>query len=221
MKRSFQGIHRQLLPAMLTIDAGQPQPSAAPSPSHPIYGEKNRANQKSDGYCTPRLQIKVDPWKQVLSELRQTLGTANLAADRESQKAETSWEERNRKKAKDAAEGFKGSQAPLAQVNTAQVKTAELNPDSTPFSQVKMVKLMSVRLNADQILAEKLQQERKVEQYSIEDRAKFLHDTIAAQRKFLAEQRSATIRNKPPTISQLRNQMITYLKHVANRCMLS
>ncbi|GKG33181.1 hypothetical protein Tco_0430691, partial [Tanacetum coccineum] len=55
------------------------------------------------------------------------------------------------------------------------------------------------------------------EQYSIEDRAKFLHDTIAAQRKFLAEQRSGAIRNKPPTISQLRNQMITYLKHVANK----
>ncbi|GJY51157.1 putative ribonuclease H-like domain-containing protein [Tanacetum coccineum] len=47
----------------------------------------------------------------------------------------------------------------------------------------------------------------------IEDRAKFLHETIAAQRKFLAEQRYAAIRNKPPTISQLRNQMITYLKH--------
>ncbi|GKD77059.1 putative ribonuclease H-like domain-containing protein, partial [Tanacetum coccineum] len=36
MKRSFQGIHRPLLPAMLTIDAGQPQPSAAPTPSHPV-----------------------------------------------------------------------------------------------------------------------------------------------------------------------------------------
>ncbi|GJS40806.1 hypothetical protein Tco_0565849 [Tanacetum coccineum] len=33
MKRSFQGIHRPLLPAMLTIDAGQPQPSAAPTSS--------------------------------------------------------------------------------------------------------------------------------------------------------------------------------------------
>ncbi|GJX60516.1 hypothetical protein Tco_0291906 [Tanacetum coccineum] len=36
MKRSFQGIHRPLLPAMLTIDAGQPQPSAAPTPTHPV-----------------------------------------------------------------------------------------------------------------------------------------------------------------------------------------
>ncbi|GJT15455.1 putative ribonuclease H-like domain-containing protein [Tanacetum coccineum] len=75
---------------------------------------------------------------------------------------------------------------------------------------------IQARLNADQILAEKIQQEER-EQYSVEERAKFLHDTIAAQRKFLAEQRSAIIRNKPPTISQLRNQMITYLKHVANK----
>ncbi|GKC73294.1 hypothetical protein Tco_1119177 [Tanacetum coccineum] len=33
MKRGFQGIHRPLLPVMLTIDAGQPQPSADPTPS--------------------------------------------------------------------------------------------------------------------------------------------------------------------------------------------
>ncbi|GJS85156.1 hypothetical protein Tco_0751697 [Tanacetum coccineum] len=55
---------------------------------------------------------------------------------------------------------------------------------------------IQARLNADQILAEKIQQEER-EQYTIEERAKFLHDTIAAQRKFLAEQRSAIIRNKP------------------------
>ncbi|GKA38165.1 hypothetical protein Tco_0730716 [Tanacetum coccineum] len=36
MKRSFQGIHRPLLPAMLTIDAGQSQPSDAPTPSQPV-----------------------------------------------------------------------------------------------------------------------------------------------------------------------------------------
>ncbi|GJR08083.1 hypothetical protein Tco_0790735 [Tanacetum coccineum] len=49
------------------------------------------------------------------------------------------------------------------------------------------------------------------EQFTIEERAKFLHDTIAAQRKFLAQQRSEAIRNKPPTKNQLRNQMMTYL----------
>ncbi|GJT31368.1 hypothetical protein Tco_0911643 [Tanacetum coccineum] len=36
MKRGFQGIHRPLLPVMLTIDAGQPQSSADPTPSQSV-----------------------------------------------------------------------------------------------------------------------------------------------------------------------------------------
>ncbi|GJS62990.1 ribonuclease H-like domain-containing protein [Tanacetum coccineum] len=176
-----------------------------------------------------------------------------------------------------ASEGFKGSQAPLAHVNTAlervqrrkgkepmteedlqaevqasktskelqeladleEAKRVQAEMDVETQRQIDLDALLArrlveqeeeaarealatefdyiqARLNADQILAEKIQQEER-EQYSIEERAKFLHDTIAAQRKFLAEQRSAIIRNKPPTISQLRNQMITYLKHVANK----
>ncbi|GKB11727.1 hypothetical protein Tco_0845650 [Tanacetum coccineum] len=72
---------------------------------------------------------------------------------------------------------------------------------------------IQARLNADKILAEKLQEEER-EKFIIEQRAKFLHDTIAAQRRFLAQQRSKAIRNKLPTRNQLRNQMMTYLKHV-------
>ncbi|GJW49089.1 hypothetical protein Tco_0090440 [Tanacetum coccineum] len=74
---------------------------------------------------------------------------------------------------------------------------------------------IKARIEADRILAEKLQEQER-EQFSIEERAKFLHDTIAAQRKFLARQRSEAIRNRPPTKNQLRNQMMTYLKHVGN-----
>ncbi|GKB79384.1 putative ribonuclease H-like domain-containing protein [Tanacetum coccineum] len=62
---------------------------------------------------------------------------------------------------------------------------------------------IQARLNADKILAEKLQKEER-EKFTIEQRAKFLHDTIAAQRRFLAQQRSEAIRN---------NQMMTYLKY--------
>ncbi|GJR09488.1 hypothetical protein Tco_0792140 [Tanacetum coccineum] len=74
---------------------------------------------------------------------------------------------------------------------------------------------IKARIEADRLLAEKLQEEER-EQFTIEERAKFLHDTIAAQRKFLAQQRSEAIRNIPPTKNQLRNQMMTYLKHVGN-----
>ncbi|GKA12025.1 hypothetical protein Tco_0691571 [Tanacetum coccineum] len=74
---------------------------------------------------------------------------------------------------------------------------------------------IKARIEADRLLAEKLQEEER-EQFTIEERAKFLHDTIVAQRKFLSQQRSKAIRNRPPTKNQLRNQMMTYLKHVGN-----
>ncbi|GJV33361.1 reverse transcriptase domain-containing protein [Tanacetum coccineum] len=74
---------------------------------------------------------------------------------------------------------------------------------------------IKARIEADRLLAERLQEEER-EQFIVEERAKFLHDIIAAQRRFLAQQRSEAIRNKPPTKNQLRNQMMTYLKHVGN-----
>ncbi|GJY39207.1 hypothetical protein Tco_0425571 [Tanacetum coccineum] len=75
---------------------------------------------------------------------------------------------------------------------------------------------IQARIEADRLLALRLQDEER-EQFTVEERAKFLHDTIAAQRRFLAEQRAIAIRNKPPTRTQLRNQMMTYLKHVGNK----
>ncbi|GJU33504.1 hypothetical protein Tco_1181858 [Tanacetum coccineum] len=75
---------------------------------------------------------------------------------------------------------------------------------------------IQARIEADRLLALRLQDEER-EQFTVEERAKFLHDTIATQRRFLAEQRAIAIRNKPPTRTQLRNQMMTYLKHVGNK----
>ncbi|GJV73411.1 hypothetical protein Tco_1493406 [Tanacetum coccineum] len=72
------------------------------------------------------------------------------------------------------------------------------------------------RLNADKILTEKLQEEER-EKFTIEERAKLLYDTIAAQRIFLAQQRSEVIRDKLPLRTQLRNQMMTYLKHIGGK----
>ncbi|GJU58666.1 ribonuclease H-like domain-containing protein [Tanacetum coccineum] len=47
---------------------------------------------------------------------------------------------------------------------------------------------IQARINTNKILAEELQKEER-EKFTIEQRAKFLHDTIDAQRKFLAQQR--------------------------------
>ncbi|GJT89521.1 hypothetical protein Tco_1078366 [Tanacetum coccineum] len=92
-------------------------------------------------------------------------------------------------------------------------KTPTQTPTSTIFGDDETI--AKARIEADRLLAEKLQEQER-EQFTIEERAKFLHDTIAAQRKFLAQQRSEAIRNRPPTKNQLRNQMMTYLKHVGN-----
>ncbi|GJY97763.1 hypothetical protein Tco_0514673 [Tanacetum coccineum] len=68
-------------------------------------------------------------------------------------------------------------------------------------------------IDADALFAAKLQQEER-EQFTIEERAQFLVETIAAQRKFRAAQRVAEIRSKPPTKTQMRNLMMTYLKNM-------
>ncbi|GJZ38486.1 hypothetical protein Tco_0585049 [Tanacetum coccineum] len=75
---------------------------------------------------------------------------------------------------------------------------------------------IQARIEADRLLAERVQEAER-EQFTVEERAKFLHDTIATQRRLLAQQRSEAIRNKPPTKNQFRNQMMTYLKHVGNK----
>ncbi|GJY31493.1 putative ribonuclease H-like domain-containing protein [Tanacetum coccineum] len=69
-------------------------------------------------------------------------------------------------------------------------------------------------IDADALFAAKLQHEER-EEYTIEERAKFLAETIAAQRKFRVAPRSAEIRSRPPTKSQLRNLMMTYLKNMS------
>ncbi|GJZ43531.1 hypothetical protein Tco_0590786 [Tanacetum coccineum] len=75
---------------------------------------------------------------------------------------------------------------------------------------------IQARIEADRLLAERVQEAER-EQFTVEERAKFLHDTIATQRRILAQQRTEAIRNKPPTKNQFRNQMMTYLKHVRNK----
>ncbi|GJX62012.1 ribonuclease H-like domain-containing protein [Tanacetum coccineum] len=68
-------------------------------------------------------------------------------------------------------------------------------------------------IDVDALFVAKLQQEER-EEYTVKERAKFLAETIAAQRKFRAAQRSAEIRSRAPTKSQLRNLMMTYLKNM-------
>nr|GEW02756.1 hypothetical protein [Tanacetum cinerariifolium] len=52
------------------------------------------------------------------------------------------------------------------------------------------------------------------EQFTIEEMAKLLAKLFERRKKRLATERSKVIRNKPPTRTQVKNRMITYIKHM-------
>ncbi|GJV26613.1 hypothetical protein Tco_1379308 [Tanacetum coccineum] len=58
-------------------------------------------------------------------------------------------------------------------------------------------------------------QENEREAMSIEEKSRRLGEFIRERKKFFSAQRAEAIRNKPPTKTQRRNQMIQYLKNMA------
>ncbi|GJZ65656.1 ribonuclease H-like domain-containing protein [Tanacetum coccineum] len=121
----------------------------------------------------------------------------------------------NMSQAKAASKKKRKSWQKVQEMEAEEERNRLAEEEATNEALIKNFDDIKARIEADRILAEKLQEQER-EQFTIEERAKFLHDTIAAQRKFLAQQRSEAIRNRPPTKNQLRNQMMTYLKHVGN-----
>ncbi|GJR04781.1 hypothetical protein Tco_0527765 [Tanacetum coccineum] len=69
-------------------------------------------------------------------------------------------------------------------------------------------------MEADYELATNLQENER-EAMSIEEKLRRLAELIRERKKFFAAQRAEAIRNKPPTKTQRRNQMIQYLKNIA------
>nr|GEX14306.1 hypothetical protein [Tanacetum cinerariifolium] len=72
---------------------------------------------------------------------------------------------------------------------------------------IEQMEDVQARIDADALLAERLQQEER-EQFTVDEQAKMLVDLIAERKRFFAAQRAEQIRNKPPTKAQLRNKMI-------------
>ncbi|GJX28705.1 hypothetical protein Tco_0236784 [Tanacetum coccineum] len=61
---------------------------------------------------------------------------------------------------------------------------------------------------------QKQEEATKQEKYTIEERASLLAEFFERRKKQLVAERAEAIRNKPPTRTQVRNMMITYLKHM-------
>ncbi|GKC61178.1 hypothetical protein Tco_1088776 [Tanacetum coccineum] len=71
---------------------------------------------------------------------------------------------------------------------------------------------VQARIDVDHELAVILTHEEQ-EKYTVDERAKLLAEFFKRRKKQLAEERVAAIRNKPPTRTQLRSLMMTYLKY--------
>ncbi|GJW39410.1 hypothetical protein Tco_0065255 [Tanacetum coccineum] len=95
----------------------------------------------------------------------------------------------------------------------AREKAAEQEAKDTAL--IEQMEDVQARMDADELLAERLQQKER-EQFTVDEQARMLVDLIAERKKFFAAQRAEQIRNKPPTRAQLRNKMVTYLKHMGN-----
>ncbi|GJR98540.1 hypothetical protein Tco_0270714 [Tanacetum coccineum] len=79
---------------------------------------------------------------------------------------------------------------------------------------IKQMEDVQARMDADILLAERLQQEER-QQFTIKEKSRMLVDMIAERKRFFVAQRAAEQRSKPPTKSQMRNRMCTYLKNQA------
>ncbi|GKC38208.1 hypothetical protein Tco_1050592 [Tanacetum coccineum] len=99
----------------------------------------------------------------------------------------------------------------LAKLDRAQKKTKARRTTSAALAEE--FDEIQARVDADHELTVRLTHEEQ-EKYIIEERARLLAEFFERRKKQLAAERVEAIRNKPPTRTQVRNKMITYLKHM-------
>ncbi|GJR08526.1 hypothetical protein Tco_0791178 [Tanacetum coccineum] len=100
----------------------------------------------------------------------------------------------------------------LAELERAQ-QERQRQEDDTNAALAKEFDEIQARIDADHELAVRLTHEEQ-EKYTIKERARLLAEFFDQRKKQLAAARAEAIRNKPPTKTQVRNRMITYLKHM-------
>ncbi|GJY30827.1 hypothetical protein Tco_0414322 [Tanacetum coccineum] len=100
----------------------------------------------------------------------------------------------------------------LAELERAQ-QERQRQEDDTNAALAKEFDEIQARIDADHELAVRLIHEEQ-EKYIIEERARLLAEIFYQRKKQLAAATTEAIRNKPPTQTQVRNMMITYLKHM-------
>nr|GEX25908.1 hypothetical protein [Tanacetum cinerariifolium] len=132
------------------------------------------------------------------------------------------------KSLEDKGSGEKGGST-VDQVSTTRPEVSVATPSTPPITTtifghedltipqilIKIRKFDEIQaiMDADHELAVRMRhEEQKI--YTIEERERLLAEYFERRKKQLAAERVEAIRNKPPTRTQVRNRMITYLKHM-------
>ncbi|GJX05914.1 hypothetical protein Tco_0193846 [Tanacetum coccineum] len=100
----------------------------------------------------------------------------------------------------------------FSELDKAQ-KERQMQEEATSAALAKLFDDIQARIDVVHELAVRLTHEEQ-EKYTIEERARLLAEFFKRRKKQLAAERVEAIRNKPPTRTQVRNMMITYLKHM-------
>nr|GEW11870.1 hypothetical protein [Tanacetum cinerariifolium] len=92
------------------------------------------------------------------------------------------------------------------------MKNKKAKEKGIAFKDTKMYDEVQAQIDADHELVVRLTLEEQ-EKYTVKERSKLLAKFFERRKKHLAKERAEAIKSKPPTKTQLRNLMMTYLKH--------
>nr|GEU38967.1 RNA-dependent RNA polymerase 6 [Tanacetum cinerariifolium] len=115
---------------------------------------------------------------------------------------------------KDKGKGKMVEPEPTKELKNKDFDVAQIARDEEVARQLEaQLKQIQAKMDASEELAARPQMKER-EMYTVEERSRLLAEYFENKKKQLAAERSATIRNMPPTKTQLRSLMMTYLKNM-------
>ncbi|GJW70788.1 hypothetical protein Tco_0127705 [Tanacetum coccineum] len=110
--------------------------------------------------------------------------------------------------------GKKKSPKPKARAEFERLqKERDVQEEASRAAIYEEIDNIQAMIEADEQLAARVQVEEQ-ELYSIKEKSRLLVEMIAERKRLFAAQRVAEQRSKPPTKTQMRNKMCTYLKNM-------
>ncbi|GJQ92344.1 hypothetical protein Tco_0003483 [Tanacetum coccineum] len=174
----------------------EPSYHMSPPPSHEPEIQTSRPSEESEQLrnlmdIVPRLESRVESLEKELSETKQTLGTAILLADRGGQKARNKFKEEEEK--------------------CRKLRKSPRRKEKDSMTEERTFKTKIGRARGRSCKKKALATEFELHSSMTKCRCEIYLPEKIHKRK------GASNKQDTITISQLRNQMITYLKHVANK----